>query len=186
MKSKIFALSATVAASLLLIACAPSESDSKVDTGPAPSIKATAQLVDASGATRGTAILTENGGGLKLQVQAAGLANGTYGIHLHMAGKCEAPKFTSAGSHWNPSSKQHGLENPMGSHSGDLPNLEAVSGTPTEYTRDIAHATLSSGSMAVIDNDGTAIVIHARPDDYKTDPSGNSGDRIICGVFALG
>lgn len=186
MKSTVLAAPLSALASLMLIACAPSKPDAKQETGPTPPIKATAQLFDAKGTKSGTAILTENGDGLKLQVQATGLVNGTYGMHLHMVGKCEGPKFESAGSHWNPSAKQHGLENPQGAHGGDLPNLEAVSSKPTDYTREVKGATLSKGGMAVLDADGTAIVIHSKPDDYKTDPSGNSGDRVICGVFALG
>lgn len=170
----------------LLMACSQPQPEDKTDAAAPPPIKATAQLFDATGAQRGAAVLTENGGGLKLQVTAEDLASGTYGIHLHMVGKCEGPKYESAGSHWNPASKEHGLENPNGAHRGDLPNMEAVASKPTEYSRDIKDATLSSGNMAVLDADGTAIVIHAKPDDYKTDPSGNSGDRIVCGVFALG
>lgn len=177
---------AVAAAICFLSACASAEDANKPDNDLAPMIKATAPLLDANGAKRGTAILTENGGGLKLEVHAEGLASGTYGIHLHMVGKCEGPKFESAGSHWNPLSKHHGLENPLGAHQGDLPNIEAISGTPTDYTRTIEGATLSKGAMAVLDADGTSIVIHAKPDDYKTDPSGNSGDRVICGIFSVG
>lgn len=185
MKPIIIAAPLSALASFMLTACAPSEPENKQDLGPTPPIKASAQLFDAKGAKSGTAILTENGDGLKLQVQASGLASGTYGMHLHMVGKCEGPKFESAGSHWNPSAKQHGLENPQGAHGGDLPNLEAVTGKATDYTREVKGATLSKGTMSVLDTDGTAIVIHAKPDDYKTDPSGNSGDRVICGVFEL-
>lgn len=178
------ALSLGAVMALFLTGCASSESENKQDVGIVPMIKASAQLSDASGEKRGTAVLTENGDGLKLEVRAEGLASGTYGIHLHMVGRCEGPKYESAGSHWNPSSKQHGLENPNGSHEGDLPNIQAVTGKPTTYSVVIKGATLSSGSLAVLDADGTAIVIHAKPDDYKTDPSGNSGDRVICGTFS--
>lgn len=165
--------------------CSAVKEGGKQGSGTLPPIKAVAQLSDASGAKRGTAVLIENGGGLRLEVRAEGLANGNYGIHLHSVGKCEGPKYESAASHWNPGAKEHGMENPKGTHSGDLPNIEAVAGKPTQYIREIKGATLSKGELAVLDADGTAIVIHAKPDDYKTDPSGNSGDRMVCGVFAL-
>lgn len=120
-----------------------------------------------------------------LLVSVAGLAPGTHGIHLHAVGKCEGPDFTSAGGHLNPAGKQHGLHNPAGSHLGDLPNLTVgEDGTAT-----LSHGLGMSGQALLadlFDADGTALVIHAGPDDQVTDPSGNSGGRISCGVFAPG
>jgi Cu-Zn family superoxide dismutase len=132
-------------------------------------------IVGPNGEERGFASFFSEGEHGEIKVQAKGLAPGSHGIHLHSAGRCEGPDFKSAGAHWNPSGRQHGLANPAGAHLGDLPNLTvAADGTAT--------ATLHvAGDIA--DADGTALVIHADPDDNKTDPSGNSGARIACAVL---
>jgi superoxide dismutase, Cu-Zn family len=151
-----------------------------------PAAIASAQLTRADGAAMGTAtIVAGPRGRTTLLVSVSGLTPGTHGIHLHAIGKCEAPKFTSAGGHLNPAGKQHGMENPAGSHLGDLPNLDvAADGTATlSHQIDIPARALQS---QVFDADGTAIVVHAGPDDYRTDPSGNSGGRVSCGVFTPG
>lgn len=148
----------------------------------APSGKATAALANAAGAASGTATLEAVGTNLKLTVNAEGVAPGTHGIHVHMTGKCDAPDFASAGAHWNPSSRQHGLENPQGSHAGDLPNIVIGADGKGTITAELLN-TAVSGEAGLIDADGAAIVIHADPDDMKSDPSGNSGGRIACGVF---
>jgi Cu-Zn family superoxide dismutase len=141
---------------------------------------ATAALAMADGTPAGTATATQTADGLTINVSVTGIPAGPHGVHVHMTGKCEAPKFESAGGHWNPESTEHGLDNPKGAHAGDMPNLVAAadgSGTLS--------FTLKSGTMAqLLDADGSAFVVHAGPDDQKTDPSGNSGDRIACGVFA--
>lgn len=155
----------------------------QVDTAATIATSATAQLASADGTPHGTAVLTTMEGGLKLELKGDNLPKGTHGIHLHTTGKCEGPKFESAGSHWNPTSHKHGLENPEGAHSGDMPNLVSTGEASTMYSYDLKGASLTDGTMAVLDTDGTAIVIHAKPDDNKTDPSGDSGDRLICGVF---
>lgn len=141
---------------------------------------ATAPLAMADGKAAGSATATQTADGLAVTVSVTGIPAGQHGVHVHMTGKCEAPKFQSAGSHWNPGSTQHGLENPQGAHAGDMPNLTvADDGTGT------VNFTLKSGTMAqLLDADGSAFVVHAAADDQKTDPSGNSGDRIACGVFA--
>jgi Cu-Zn family superoxide dismutase len=120
--------------------------------------------------------------GLEVRVQAQGLAPGHYGAHLHAVGRCEGPDFASAGPHWNPTSRHHGTLNPEGHHLGDLPNLDvdADGGGRVEFT--IAGAEVA-GAQGLFDADGAAIVIHAAPDDYRTDPSGNSGARIACAVL---
>lgn len=146
---------------------------------------ATAVLRSANGAPAGTVLVAAAGDGVTITVAAIGLPQGVHGLHLHMVGSCEAPSFASADGHLNPHGMQHGTANPAGSHLGDLPNLAANSygvGTITANLRD----NLRAAETALFDSDGTAIVIHAGPDDYQTDPSGNSGTRIACGVLTRG
>ena len=139
----------------------------------------------ANGLPAGTAVITASGDRLTLTLAATGLAAGAHGIHLHMVGKCETPGFSSAGGHLNPAGHQHGMNNPAGSHLGDLPNLSIDSQGRGVLSAQIG-GTLSEAEAVLFDADGTAIVIHADPDDYKTDPSGNSGERIACAVLKRG
>lgn len=146
---------------------------------------AMAILKDASGNEVGEATFTETDEGVAVQVTVTGLtvvAAGEHGIHLHTVGAC-TPDFQAAGGHFNPTSAQHGMENPSGPHAGDLPNIEIDADGNGAYEGTAALATLSAGENSLMDADGSAIVIHADPDDMKTDPSGNSGDRIACGVI---
>jgi Cu-Zn family superoxide dismutase len=147
---------------------------------------ARASISTADGTVVGDATATETPEGLRIAVSGVGMPAGTKGIHIHTVGKCDAPDFTTAGAHWNPTNRQHGMENPQGQHAGDLPNLVvAENGTASlEFT--VAGATMSEGANALLDADGGAIVVHADPDDMKTDPSGESGGRIACGVFSAG
>lgn len=143
---------------------------------------ASGTLRSADGAPAGTVVLIAAGDHVTVNVAVIGLPPGTHGLHLHMVGSCVAPGFTSAGGHLNPHGLQHGTANPAGSHLGDLPNLVADSygaGTVTAKLRDGRAAVVA----ALFDTDGTAIVVHANPDDNQTDPSGNSGARIACGVL---
>ena len=149
----------------------------------AKSTTAKAQIRNASGKVIGSAKAMEHGGQLMIVVVATGLQPGVHGVHLHTTGVCEAPKFESAGPHWNPAMKQHGRDNPMGAHEGDLPNLEVAANGSAKLSFMVPAGKLT-GDNGLLDADGSAIVIHAKADDYKTDPSGNSGDRIACGVFA--
>lgn len=145
---------------------------------------AKAVLHDAAGREVGTASARQVGGRIRVRIDGSNLPSGTHGVHVHQAGSCTAPDFSSAGPHWNPTNAQHGRRNPAGSHRGDLPNLViGQNGRGTlEFT--IADARLSGGDTAMLDDrDGASIVIHAALDDYRTDPSGNSGARIACGVF---
>lgn len=144
---------------------------------------ATATLADASGAARGTVTFTESAKGIAVSARATGLPPGPAGIHVHAVGKCEGPTFASAGPHWNPTMHQHGMENPSGAHMGDMPNI--VVGADGSGTLDfvIAGAKLREGPNPLLDADGAAVVVHAAADDYKTDPSGNSGARVACGVI---
>jgi Cu-Zn family superoxide dismutase len=122
-------------------------------------------------------------GGLAVRVDVNGMPAGTYGVHVHAIGRCEAPEYQSAGPHWNPTARQHGRLNPMGPHYGDLPNLvvDAAGRGSVEFT--IAGGSVRGGAQPLMDADGASVVIHAAADDERTDPSGNSGARIACGVF---
>jgi Cu-Zn family superoxide dismutase len=143
-----------------------------------------ADAADAAGRVLARATAEEAGGAVRVRVEAAGLAPGAYGAHIHTTGRCEAPGFTTAGPHWNPTAQQHGKDNPAGMHKGDLPNLLVGTDRRGSFEYTIPGAALGGrGGNALLDADGAAIVIHAKADDYRTDPSGNSGDRIACGVL---
>ena len=145
---------------------------------------AKALLKDATGKDVGQVQLIQTPHGVLLKIEVRGLPAGEHAVHIHAVGKCEPPAFTSAGGHFNPGGKKHGMEAAEGQHAGDMPNLYMPGGG--ELAVDIANPmiTLVKGQAnSVFDADGSAIVIHAGPDDYKTDPAGNSGDRIACGVI---
>ncbi len=133
-----------------------------------------AVLQDGTGAQRGTVMMS----GGRLTVKAKGLIPGVHGVHLHEAGVCQGPDFTSAGAHWNPMGKQHGRDNPMGVHAGDLPNM-----TVNSRGRGTMTMRMPAEAMAAKPAGGLSLVVHAAADDYKTDPSGNSGARIGCAVL---
>jgi superoxide dismutase, Cu-Zn family len=140
---------------------------------------AQAVLMDAQGREAGRVSLTPGAHGLDGSIDAKGLTPGPHGMHIHTIGKCDAPDFSSAGGHLNPDMKQHGLQNPAGPHQGDLPLLVAEIDGAGQQTF-VANSSLG----AILDGDGAAFVIHAGPDDMKSDPAGNSGARILCGVFS--
>lgn len=140
---------------------------------------ASAVLRMADGTEVGRAVASEIAGGVRVSVDASKLPPGAHGVHVHTTGRCDGPDFTTAGGHWNPTTMQHGTQNPMGPHAGDMPNM-----TVGSDGRGKIAFTLPSGTMAgLMDADGAAFVVHAGADDYRTDPSGNSGGRIACGVF---
>ena len=144
---------------------------------------AKAALKDATGKDVGTVRLIQTPHGVLLRMSLKGVPAGERAFHIHAVGKCEPP-FTSAGGHFNPAGKKHGVEAKEGSHAGDMPNLFVPANG--ELTVDVVNhmITLAKGqSNSVFDADGSAIVIHAGPDDYKSDPTGNAGDRIVCGVI---
>jgi superoxide dismutase, Cu-Zn family len=148
---------------------------------------ATARLIDGAGTTVGWARFVEDEAGrLHLNVHVDGLSAGRHGIHLHAVGSCIGPAFTSAGGHHNPLAAEHGLANPAGAHAGDLPNLEVNSAGRGRLQAVSDRATLSLGPVSLFDRDGSAVIIHASEDDQVTNPTGNSGARVACGVIEAG
>ena len=165
---------------LLLVLCATARA--APDAGPAPAGPgANALLKDAHGATVGRITLTDTAHGLLVRGSLNGVPRGTHGIHFHETGKCEPP-FKTAGGHFNPGQKAHGMLDPAGPHAGDLPNLVVPKDGSLEFEFFVEGLTLAPGPSSVFDADGTAIVLHAKADDYRSQPAGDSGDRIACGV----
>ena len=136
-------------------------------------------LINASGQTIGTVRAWQTAGGVTFRINASGLPHGVHGVHVHAVGKCDPPDFASAGPHWNPTGKKHGMSNPAGPHAGDLPNVVVKANGVLAATLVLSAASMSS----LIDADSAALVIHAAADDNMTDPSGNSGARIACAVL---
>jgi superoxide dismutase, Cu-Zn family len=136
-------------------------------------------LVNATGQTIGTVRAGQTAGGVTFRISASGLPHGIHGIHVHSVGRCDPPDFASAGPHWNPGARHHGLNNPQGPHAGDLPNVEVAANGALSATVTLAGASMAS----LLDADGAALVIDASADDYVTDPSGNSGAGIACAVI---
>ena len=144
-----------------------------------------ADIVNAQGAKVGTAKITSAAKGVKIAVSVSQMTPGEHGIHIHTVGKCEGPGFTSAGGHFNPTSAHHGIHNTQDPHPhvGDLPNLTVDQSGKGKATFTVEGATLGDGADSLFHDGGTALVIHAKPDDLMSDPSGNSGDRVACGVI---
>ena len=175
----ILALTGTMA----LAACGSEPEATEEAPPPAPVYRtASATLHDAEGAEVGTATVTEREDGLFVSLTVSGMEPGEHGAHIHTTGECTAPDFASAGGHWNPGDTNHGKDSePPNPHAGDLPNLEVA-----ESGGGILEAGSSGTFDELFDADGAAIVIHAMPDDYKSQPSGDAGDRIACGVIQQG
>src|SRR5262245_6410369 len=164
---------------LLVVACMKSGATTR--TTPS-SVTASATLRDQSGRQVGTATVTDSYAGVLLVGTINGIGVGAHGIHIHETGRCDPP-FTSAGGHFNPEKRKHGFKNPEGHHSGDLTNIDAPASGPLKFELLAAGVSLT-GSNPLLDADGAAIVVHGAGDDYNTDPAGNSGSRIVCGVIA--
>jgi superoxide dismutase, Cu-Zn family len=143
----------------------------------------TVALTDAQGASVGTAVLSPDATGVKIALAVKGLTPGEHAIHVHATAKCEAPAFTAAGGHFNPERKQHGTSNPQGPHAGDMPNFTVDPAGTAQATVVAPGVTLSDGPHSVFTGGGTALVIHEKADDMATDPAGNAGARIACGVI---
>jgi superoxide dismutase, Cu-Zn family len=149
-----------------------------------PQLRATAKMINAAGATVGTATLTPTiRGGVLINITLNRLPAGTHALHIHTVGKCDAPDFASAGPHFNPEMKEHGTANPKGAHAGDLPNVEFLGRGQDDVSIATGDVTLAPGPNSLFHPGGTALVIHANADDNKTDPAGNAGARIACGVI---
>lgn len=144
----------------------------------------TVNLKDGMGKDVGTAKVSDSGAGVKIALNLKGLPAGDHGIHFHQMAKCEGPAFTTAGGHFNPDNKKHGLENPQGPHAGDNPNFTVkANGTAKVMIADPRVTLNPAAPNSLLANGGTALVIHAMKDDEMTDPSGNAGARIACGVI---
>jgi Cu-Zn family superoxide dismutase len=146
-------------------------------------LSAEAALRDKDGKDVGRATLIETGEGLRVAVTGYRLPPGTHGLHIHAAGVCQPPDFNSAGDHFNPTGKKHGSMNPEGPHAGDLPNLVVAASGEGGVDVTVKTVTLGPGPTSLLRPGGTSLVVHANPDDLRTDPAGNAGARIACGVI---
>ena len=175
--ANVFGALLLAAGALSLSACAtPTVGDLPIEQ------LASARLISATGAPVGTVQLMGSGNTITVALVATGLTPGMHGFHLHQTGSCTPPDFTSAGGHLNPYDRQHGLENPAGPHLGDMPNLEVGPSGTVSTTVDLRG--MQTELMKILfDADGTAVVIHSGADDYRTDPAGDAGSRVACGVL---
>ncbi|HUO33371.1 MAG TPA: superoxide dismutase family protein [Candidatus Acidoferrum sp.] len=142
-----------------------------------------AEIMNSKGEKIGNAVFTQTDQGVSIALNVSGLTPGTHAIHVHSVGKCDPPDFKTAGGHLNPFDKHHGKDNPEGPHAGDMLNIEVGADGAVHTTVLAPGATLGDGANSVFHEGGTALVIHEKADDYKTDPAGNSGARVACGVI---
>ena len=164
-----------VGAALMLAGCATMEDKAPLSGG--------ATLKDKDGKQVGVATLIQQPDGVRIAITGYRLPPGVHGLHIHAVGQCQPPEFTTAGAHFNPMGKKHGTQNPEGAHAGDLPNLDVAANGEGGVDIVSKAVTLGPGPTSLFGDNGTSIVIHTGPDDLKTDPTGNSGGRIACGVI---
>jgi superoxide dismutase, Cu-Zn family len=166
----------------------PETQQQQAATPGAPAGGVTVELQGRNGESMGGARLEPESDGVRVSIRVTGLTpNQEHGLHFHAVGRCEGPAFESAGGHFAPHGRQHGFENPQGPHAGDMPNLRANAEGVADTSFVTNTVRLASGvEQGLLQQGGTALVVHAQPDDYRTDPSGNSGDRIACGVIRCG
>ena len=150
-------------------------------TGTDQSPSARAQLVDPQGRSVGDALLRQTPHGVLLTLNLRGVPAGVHGLHIHETGHCDAPSFESAGGHFNPTKREHGFLDPRGPHAGDLPNIHVPGDIPYSVEYLIDEVTLDRSANTLLDNSGSAIVIHAGRDNYASDPAGKAGPRLACG-----
>lgn len=177
---------------LFLSACGNNneDADPTVESGEAPedteedSVQVEATLKNSEGDNVGTAVLEETGEGVNIQYDITHLPEGEHGFHIHETGSCEEPDFESAGDHFNPNDHDHGFDTEDGPHAGDLANIEVDKDGEAKGEIVADMVTLETGEdNSLLEEDGTSLVIHADPDDNKSQPSGDAGDRIACGVI---
>jgi Cu-Zn family superoxide dismutase len=166
-------------ATLLAGACARHAPAPGAAIGPS----AAGDFISFDGRKVGEAHLTQTARGVRVQAEFAGIAPGVHGLHIHAVGQCVFPAFTTAGPHFNPATKKHGFLNPEGHHAGDLPNVSIPTTGGVKVDTTTNDVTLAAGAGSLLDTDGASLVLHDSPDDYKTDPSGNSGKRIACAAL---
>lgn len=192
-------LAAAVGTTLLLAACSKTDDAAAKDSAMASDSAAsltldststaaspagvTAKVLDATGRELGVLTFVDAGAAISVDGTLRGLTPGSHGMHLHAVGRCDSPDFASAGAHWSPTPMQHGTTNQAGPHHGDLMNL-TVGADSSAVVKMSTPAGSLRGENPLLDADGAALVIHATGDDYKTNPSGNSGARIACGVVS--
>ena len=168
------------AAALPLLACRSTQTAAAVDGA------AQASMRNAANESVGDLRLTRTATGVRIAGELFNLAPGTHGVHFHTVGRCDDAAFESAGGHFNPTQRKHGLENPDGPHAGDLPNITVPASGRVVVEVTTPRVSLDSAATTLLDADGSALIVHADQDDQRTDPSGNSGARVACGVVMRG
>lgn len=178
---KLLAIIPAILAGAVLLEAQTSPASS---TRPTPSASdiAVAEVSDSQSRPVGQARFQQISSGVLMHLELKGVPAGTHALHVHEVGTCEAPSFESAGDHVSDAEKQHGFFNAMGPHAGDLPNVEVPADGHVTVEHLLGGLTLK-GAHPLLDDDGASLVLHAAKDDYRTDPAGNSGDRIACGAI---